>query len=464
MARKTDQLAGTAGTEATGGFLAGVLAEEKTLDRRSLWRLAAWAVIAVGAVTAAMLANEYSIAMRRDDASAADLARQAQQIQALAKESQNQARQLNGAVDTLNGDRDRLFARVTVLEQGLDALIKAKAGSNLAAAPTPAAGIATTEPPMSAQATDEPVSPMVVARTAIAAMSHDTTSLPRPAGTPAPATPKTPAGSPSTSQGPHLAAAAATVAATPAAADRPAAVAAMPGSASAAPGAQPGSNVATSSVPLSPANQPTPAKPSPALTDAASKPAEPQGGGAAADSAAPDVVGSVASTEPETVPKTSAKLAVKRTQFGVDVGGASSVGGLRAMWLGLLKTSTAVAKLSPIIVIKETSAGLGLQLRLVAGPLDDAAAAAKICAALIESQRNCEPAVFDGQRLALKDDDGAADSKPAEPKSIRPAASKWTWHRHNSYYSHKPAAPPAEDTSKKPDSSSSNLSNLFSRR
>jgi hypothetical protein len=55
-----------------------------------------------------------------------------------------------------------------------------------------------------------------------------------------------------------------------------------------------------------------------------------------------------------------------------------------------------------------------MQLRLVAGPLSDAAAAAKICATLIESERPCETAVFDGQRLAVKSDD------PVPSPSARP--------------------------------------------
>ena len=59
---------------------------------------------------------------------------------------------------------------------------------------------------------------------------------------------------------------------------------------------------------------------------------------------------------------------------------------------GLLKSrsNAALATLRPIIVIKESNNGLGMQLRLVAGPLSDAAAAAKICAALIENERACE--------------------------------------------------------------------------
>jgi hypothetical protein len=110
--------------------------------------------------------------------------------------------------------------------------------------------------------------------------------------------------------------------------------------------------------------------------------------------------------------------AVQRTEFGGDLGGANSLNGLRALWRGLLKSkSTAsLATLRPIIVVKESNTGLGMQLRLVAGPLSDAATAAKICAAMIESQRSCETAVFDGQRLAMKADEPAASTKPAAAK------------------------------------------------
>ena len=112
------------------------------------------------------------------------------------------------------------------------------------------------------------------------------------------------------------------------------------------------------------------------------------------------------------------RQAVQRTEFGVDLGGANSLNGLRALWRGLLKSkSTAsLATLRPIIVVKESNTGLGMQLRLVAGPLSDAATAAKICAAMIENQRSCETAVFDGQRLAMKADEPAASTKPAAAK------------------------------------------------
>ena len=138
---------------------------------------------------------------------------------------------------------------------------------------------------------------------------------------------------------------------------------------------------------------------------------------------------------------------LQRTEFGVDVGGANSVGGLRALWRGLLKSKSnaQLSALRPIIVVKEGAGGLGLQLRLVAGPLRDAAAAAKICATLIESQRTCETTVFDGQRLSLQADEPTAAAKPALRK------------RNNA----KPKPAAVEEPAKKPEPRT--LSSLFKR-
>src|SRR6185312_17282184 len=101
-----------------------------------------------------------------------------------------------------------------------------------------------------------------------------------------------------------------------------------------------------------------------------------------------------------------ANSTIRRTEFAVELGGANSIGGLRALWRGLLKSNNAeLAELRPIIVLRESNSGLGMQLRLAAGPLNDAAEAAKICASLVESKRSCETTVFDGQRLAMSADD-----------------------------------------------------------
>src|SRR5882724_6016014 len=120
MAKDSHSLSDRFETEDTGGLVSGLLAEEDEFDRRTLWRLGSWAAGSVGAVIIALLANQSSIGMRREQIASADLARQ--QIQSVAKESQSEARRLASAIETLNSDRDRLYSRVAVLEQGLDSV------------------------------------------------------------------------------------------------------------------------------------------------------------------------------------------------------------------------------------------------------------------------------------------------------------------------------------------------------
>src|SRR6195952_2463768 len=138
MAKDRDNLVDRFDTDNSGGWLAGFLAEEDDLDRRSLWRLGSWGVGSVAAVVAAVMASQSSIGARRDQIASADLARQGQQIQSVAKDSQSEARRLASAIDTLNSDRDRLYSRVTVLEQGLDSVTGSIARQNSATGSPPA--------------------------------------------------------------------------------------------------------------------------------------------------------------------------------------------------------------------------------------------------------------------------------------------------------------------------------------
>src|SRR5881275_1783707 len=131
MARDPDKKA--ASTDSTG-MMSGFLADEDDSDRGALWRLGSWGVAAVGAVLLAVYASQFWIGLRREQVAAVDLAQQAQQITSLAREIQNENRRLASAIDTLNSDRDRLYSRVTVLEQGLDSVTGAIARQNSAAA------------------------------------------------------------------------------------------------------------------------------------------------------------------------------------------------------------------------------------------------------------------------------------------------------------------------------------------
>ncbi len=425
MAKDRDKLTASFESENTGGLLSGFLAEEDVFDRRALWRLGSWGAASVGAVVLAVYANQSSIAVHREQAAVAvDLSRQAQQIEVVARESKNEARQLASAIETLNNDRDRLFSRVTGLEQGLESVTGAIAKQQVASTASPPAA------PASAQAstTTEPLPPAQNPPSAPApVLSPVATTAPK-------GTEKTPpAGSP-------------VATAAPKAADKPS-------SAAAAPDGAPTTVASLAQKPANPTATPaiTPAAPLVAEKSmmappdaSASKLIEPDKPETSENSGKPnrsekpakiftaapmpEVVAAATpadNAEPDAPAATLPKLAMQRTEFGVDVGGANSVGGLRALWRGLLKSrsNAALTTLRPIIVIKEGSNGLGMQLRLVAGPLGDAAAAAKICAGLMENERSCETAVFDGQRLAMTADEPAATDKPVGAKPAVPKPS-----------------------------------------
>jgi hypothetical protein len=354
----------------SGGWLSGFLAEEDDLDRRSLWRLGSWGIGSVAAVVVAVMASQSSIGARRDQIASADLARQSQQIQSVAKDSLSEARRLASAIDTLNSDRDRLYSRVTVLEQGLDSVTGSIARqSSATGSPQPAAArLSASEPPSSPP---EPAPITAAPATTVAAL----TDKPREV---APRQPEAVAANSTASTETKAANPSAATPATPL----------MPAKSIMAP---PDPAAAKLIVPEQPPEVIT-ATPVPETMAAAPPPSDP-----APSNAAPEI-------------------AVQRTEFGVDLGAANSIDGLRALWRGLLKSNAALASLRPIIVVKERNNGLGMQLRLVAGPLSDAAAAAKICAALIESERACATSVFDGQRLAIKGDDPAPSARPARKR------------------------------------------------
>src|ERR1700760_465262 len=155
MPKKSEQLAGGFDAENTGGLLTGLLAEEENFDRRAMLRLGTWGVVSVGAVIVAVLANQSAIKTRRDEVAPLDLTRQSMQISAIAKESQNEARRLASAIDTLNNDRDRMYARLAGVEQGLEsvtgAIAKQKSGPAPSLASTLPAIPTVVTPPTSSQ-------------------------------------------------------------------------------------------------------------------------------------------------------------------------------------------------------------------------------------------------------------------------------------------------------------------------
>jgi hypothetical protein len=443
LAKKPNHLANFEADD-TGGVLSNLLAEEEEFDRRALWRIGSWGVGATAAVILAVMANQSSLGLKRDQIAAADLTRQAQQIQLVARESQNEARRLAAAIDTLNSDRDRLYSRVTGLEQGLDSVTGAVARQGSAAA----SPVAHAEPQAAQNPQPSPaVAPVATAPTTAPAADKSTAATAEPAPPAVYSAAKDAAKTDAVkAESARLEAAKAEMAK----ADMAKAELAKVETAKA-------DTVKLESTKPSPATPLIAAQSMMAPPDpAASKLIEP---GKAPNSVIsgpiPDVVASASSAaDAEADDDAAPKVSLRRTEFGVDLGTANSVNGLRMLWLGLLKSKSnaPLTALRPIIVIKESTNGLGMQLRLVAGPLNDAGAAARICAVLTENKRPCETAIFDGQRLSLKADDPS------------PAAAKPTYRRRGIAK----RAAVVEEVSKKPEvppaTTQATLSSFFNRK
>uniref|UniRef100_Q07MW3 SPOR domain-containing protein n=1 Tax=Rhodopseudomonas palustris (strain BisA53) TaxID=316055 RepID=Q07MW3_RHOP5 len=412
MARNRDDLADSLNTEAGRGLF-GLVAEEEDLDRRALWRLGSWAVGSIAALVLAIMVSQSSIQGRQDQGVAGDLARQAQQIQRLTKEAQAEVTRLGAAIETLNGDRDRLFSRVTVVEQHLESVTGSIARQVAAFKPQSPTASAAAESPAAAQ----PPQPAAKAGPPPATVPAETDAAHKTSRDAAPRS------APATTAGHAAATAPPAIEAPP---PKPAPAATAPSPAEQAP-----EKIVAEAPPAKPMADPAslPAKPPPqALTSksmlappdpsagkllepptppaaAAAAPAEPT---SAAVSAAPPsasqalaalpVVASTAESD-AAPPLPLPSVPTQRTEFGIDLGGANSLDGLRSIWQRLTKANKTLGALQPIVMVKER--GAGMQLRLVAGPIEDAATAAKLCAGMAAANYFCETTLYDGQRLSM---------------------------------------------------------------
>jgi hypothetical protein len=91
-----------------------------------------------------------------------------------------------------------------------------------------------------------------------------------------------------------------------------------------------------------------------------------------------------------------------RTEFAVDLGGEASIDGLRTLWASMRGTHAPLQALRPLVSVRDGTQPGTVELRLVAGPFANAAAAARVCAALAAKRVACATTVFDGQRLGLR--------------------------------------------------------------
>ncbi len=92
-----------------------------------------------------------------------------------------------------------------------------------------------------------------------------------------------------------------------------------------------------------------------------------------------------------------------RTEFAIDLGGEASIDGLRALWANIRGNhGAALEGLRPLVSVRDGVKQGTVELRLVAGPLANAGAAARACAMLHAKGVPCQTTIFDGQRLALR--------------------------------------------------------------
>lgn len=133
----------------------------------------------------------------------------------------------------------------------------------------------------------------------------------------------------------------------------------------------------------------------PALIASIADPAAPAPAGLAAPLPSPP--------PPAPLPANAAPSGAASTEYGVDIGSALSIQVLRARWLGVRSAHASLFQgLLPTVVLQEIPQAKRPELRLVAGPLADKEAAARLCAALAPYRLYCRPTDFAPPHIALQ--------------------------------------------------------------
>ena len=92
-----------------------------------------------------------------------------------------------------------------------------------------------------------------------------------------------------------------------------------------------------------------------------------------------------------------------RTDFGVDIGNGPNLKTLRNAWVSIKRNHADLFEgLYPVVAVRDGGKPGLVDLRLFVGPLSNAAAAARLCGRVANAGMSCQPAIFDGQRLALR--------------------------------------------------------------
>jgi hypothetical protein len=310
---------------------------------RELWRICGWGVSAAVALVIAVFAGSTDTGH--------DRARYAVQqlreivaptgVQAARPLDANEGRRLAETVRALSADRERLLSRIAALEHNVDDMTGSITRFETAVRTPPA-------PPVEQLQPVAPPAPPPVAMTAPQTVA--------PAAPPKP-TPQTAAPTP----------------------PKPAPQASAPSPPPPAPQQQPAQATVTT----------------PFQTAATAKPTDPE---VASSLATPELPSPESGLLP--APPSSHSSTVTKRQFGIDLGGNVSEDAARAAWnTALRRYGNLLHGLKPVVVPREHARG-GMEYRLIAGPFNDASKAARFCAAITSMGSVCQPAMYDGQRVA----------------------------------------------------------------
>jgi hypothetical protein len=91
------------------------------------------------------------------------------------------------------------------------------------------------------------------------------------------------------------------------------------------------------------------------------------------------------------------------TAYGADIGTATTIKTLRARWTWLRTAHPALFEgLQPLVSLKQNPHTNRTELHLIVGPYANADAAEQFCDFIVPFHLTCQPAMFDGSRLALQ--------------------------------------------------------------
>jgi hypothetical protein len=368
------------------------LIQTKPFDLRALLRLATWGCVAATALMLAVLSANIGTKHQALAPSTTALQVPAATVQLTTRQTEpdKATHQLSEALSGLTADRDRLVARIASLERNLEDVT----GSIKQQAAPPASVSAQTSMHVP---TTAPAPASVAARESMPAQA----SVPAPASGPAPR---------------------------PMPALAPTATAPSPTPSSPAPPA-PRSQAQPEKEKVTPAAATAP--------PAASPPPTPPPGAIAASPPAPAAPPTAA--PPPTPPTRVANLPEasdpegksRIVDFGLDIGGATTFDGLRALWNSVRNnTADLFEDVHPMVAVRENKSR-GVDLRLVVGPIASSEAATQMCATLLAARRFCQMTIFEGQPLPQSSSvtEGEPRRTPAAPtrpssqsKAVRPPA------------------------------------------